>query len=61
MALRAGYKGLKAEEITSIKTALETLSDLLCTEMMQGSYVLTALVDSEGEVTYSWESAELII
>lgn len=58
MALRAGYKGLKEEEITSIKTALETLSDLLCTESTEGSYVLTASVDSEGEVTYSWESAE---
>ena len=55
MALKAGYKGLTEEQLEQLQALVTKLT---CTEESEGSYVFTATVDSEGEVTYSWESAE---
>lgn len=56
MALKAGYKGLKNEDILKIEAAVKTTDEIKCTEDTAGTYVLQATVDDEGEVTYSWES-----
>lgn len=58
MALKAGYKGLTEEQFEQLEQLQNLGTKLTCTEESEGSYVLTATVDSEGEVTYSWESAE---
>ena len=55
MALKAGYKGLKNEDILKIETAVKTTDEIKCTEDTDGTYVLTATVN-DGEVTYSWKS-----
>lgn len=55
MALKAGYKGLKNEDILKIEAAVKVADEIKCAEDTDGTYVLTATVD-DGEVTYSWES-----
>lgn len=58
MALRAGDKGANRSKRISIKQAVDLIKQLKCTESTQGAYVLTATVDAEGKIVYSWESAE---
>lgn len=56
MALKAGYKGLKQDQVDKMSAAAETVDAIKCTETTAGSYVLTATVDADGNITYSWES-----
>lgn len=64
MSLKAGYKGIK-----DVGTGLNldqngslsldpAIPEVICTEETEGSYFLVAIVDSDGEVTYSWEALE---
>lgn len=58
MAIRAGYEGLKRDQIERLLKSLDQLAELLCDEDTAGSYYLTATVDNEGAVTYSWAAIE---